>query len=144
MYSNCTTGEVRLVNGATENEGRVELCYNNAWGTICDDYWDTNDANIVCRQLGHQPTGIILYDFMMHNVLYLMPFGSETKGATVFRRSYFGQGMGPIFLVCTGSESSESLLLCPGSVYRNVYYCSHLEDAGVRCEGIARFNVLYM
>ena len=60
VYSNCTTGEVRLVSGASENEGRVEICYGNAWGTICDNYWDTNDANVVCHQLGYQPTGTTL------------------------------------------------------------------------------------
>ena len=49
----CDDGDVRLVGGVTENEGRVEICYENHWGTICDDRWDTNEATVVCRQLGY-------------------------------------------------------------------------------------------
>lgn len=57
QYIECTDGEIRLVGSEAQNEGNVQICYNNAWGSVCDDGWDTNDANVVCRQLGFQSYG---------------------------------------------------------------------------------------
>ena len=54
----CNNGDLRLRGGNSELEGRVELCWNETWGTICDGFWSTFDANVACRQLGFAPAGM--------------------------------------------------------------------------------------
>ena len=53
-YSNCTTGDVRLMNGPSPNKGRVEMCLNRVWVSICNNSFSSSEANTVCGQLGYQ------------------------------------------------------------------------------------------
>ena len=49
----CTQGDIRLVAGSAANEGRVEVCNSNMWGSVCDQGWDINDARVACRHAGY-------------------------------------------------------------------------------------------
>ena len=48
----CLDGDVRLVGANSSSEGRVEVCYSGEYHSICDDFWDTLNAQVVCHQLG--------------------------------------------------------------------------------------------
>ena len=57
IEESCENGRIRLRNGPSNTEGRVEVCTNDVWGSVCDYQWGTADANVVCNQLGYYPTG---------------------------------------------------------------------------------------
>ena len=56
-FVGCVNGSIRVMGGSSSMEGRVEVCQNGDWGTVCDDGWTTVDANIACRQLGFSNSG---------------------------------------------------------------------------------------
>ena len=58
------TGTLRLIDGLTQYEGRVEIYWNSEWNTICNDGWDEADAVIVCRQLGYLPTSVQIHGIL--------------------------------------------------------------------------------
>ena len=101
--------DLRLVGGNWKGEGRVEIFHDGNWGTVCDDDWDINDAQVVCQQLG-------------------FPFAASTP---IY--AHFGSGSGQIWLDdvgCLGSE--DSIENCPRRRWGS-HDCGHWSDASVIC-----------
>jgi len=106
----CLEDDVRLVDGANDYQGRVEVCHNRVWGTVCDDNWGSSEGRVACRQLG-------------------------LRFVDVVYNAYFGPGGGQIWLddvSCVGSETK--LVYCSHNGFGN-HNCRHYEDAGLICEG---------
>ena len=53
IITECTDGDSRLVDGIIEQEGRVEVCVNGVWSSICDYSWSVIDAYVFCVTLGY-------------------------------------------------------------------------------------------
>ena len=60
VAQSCDHGDIRLSDGPTMFEGRVEVCVDDEWVTVCNDFWGHNEMAVVCRQLGFSTTGEIL------------------------------------------------------------------------------------
>ncbi|XP_019616079.1 PREDICTED: antigen WC1.1-like [Branchiostoma belcheri] len=105
---------VRLAgNNSDATQGLVEVYYDGQWGTICDDSWGMEEANVVCRQLGFP----------------------QAKEATL--SASIGDDNEIIWLDdlnCLGNETS--LSQCAHNVWGN-HNCKHEEDAGVVCYGMS-------
>ena len=73
---NGTNGDIRLVGGADQLGGQLEVCYDNLWGTVCIHSWGPYDANVACRQLGYANYGnIFLWGSYVRSINYIYMHG---------------------------------------------------------------------
>ena len=106
---------LRLANGNRKSEGRVEIFYNDTWGTVCDDFWDLRDAIVVCRQLGYS------------SALTAKGKASFGTGIGINRKKWLSN------VGCLGNESS--IDMCSSDGWGVNLCASNYEDASVVCTG---------
>lgn len=123
---------MRIVNnfGSEEFGGRVEVCVNGQWGSICDDGWGLNEAHVVCSQFGYTDYGMMIGNVCsppaFHTICFYSNLGSVPASGAAFGQSQF-QIVGSNFS-CTGFE--DTVYDCSYSLSPD---CGHHEDAGVYC-----------
>ena len=111
MYAALNNGALRLVNtGGTQFGGRLEVYYNDEWGTVCGDGWGSSDATVACRQMGF--------------------VGVSASASFIFGSGAFSQSIWLDDVACNGSESR--LIDCShaGIGFHN---CSHSNDVEIVC-----------
>ena len=143
MAGECGDGQVRLANGNTDEnaltmDGRLEICFNDAWGTVCNNSFRLVDAQVACHQLtGFSREGISGFPNSHPNVFphYLFP-GAHT----VVPRSPLQEG--PIFLdklFCTGLD--QTLQDCSLGIRAiGLTTCNHTQDVWLQCSGNASLS----
>jgi deleted-in-malignant-brain-tumors protein 1 len=138
----CSTGDVRLepstVNAtASSLEGRLELCINHAWGTVCDSLFDNSDAQVACSRVsGFARQGELLAG--SHEATMQALVTVVSVGAQVLTRGSIASGTGPIYLSdlhCTGNENSLLDCLREDSQPTGLQSCDHQQDVAIQCRG---------
>ena len=141
-------GDIRLVGGSYQWEGRVEIYFSGTWGTITDSQWTSNDAQAVCRKMGYFKPGMYVHCYSSVIVMLIVFFTGATQqtvavvivmlivffpGATQQTGGYFGAGSDPIHfddVVCSGREYN----LTDCQLRNGTRQSNHTEDVGVKCQ----------
>jgi hypothetical protein len=123
IHGPCTNGAIRLAgewrSSGYAASGNVEICLNNQWGGICSDRWMTEDAQVVCKQLGYSSDGAV-------------PLTDNYYGSSSVEAIHLHG------VQCTGDESY--LFQCNTS---NIGECTHQQVIGVACQGIVLVCMRY-
>ncbi len=137
----CSENAVRLADGVDSAQGRVELCRDGEWRSICANSWTHPDAQVACRQFGFNgrelrcyivciKLSVLLYTALFaYTNLYGAPFGSGGEIALTNVR-------------CLGNETD--LLQCSAAQFRSGLTCSLGGGAAIDCAGRVQRELLFI
>ncbi len=121
MQTDYPEGSIRLMGGASSNEGRLEIYYGGRWGSICENGWGAMTAEVVCTELG---------------------FNRPVRTTSGSQYTYTGSEGVPVWLEevqCEGNE--EHVKDCPHGPL-GTHLCTHEHDVGITCTGLYLHSIL--
>ncbi|XP_062603516.1 neurotrypsin-like, partial [Saccostrea cucullata] len=116
LYLFCDVLGIRLIDTGYPWKGTIEILHNGQWGTICDDSFDKQDGDVICRMLGY------------------------SHSSQTYQSAHYGQGSGPIWLDDLGCHGYESDVAYCSSNGWGRHNCGHSEDAGVYCTNSTEYE----
>ena len=112
---------VKLEPSSSQTRGLIQVMYNNTWGSVCSEYWDLEDANVICRQLGYESA--------------ISTFTGITDGYSVTGTIWISRS------ACLGTETSIGDCFMESIWGENT--CTHEQDMAVECSsGMYLFSII--
>lgn len=152
LLGNCTDGDVQLVGGRNSKEGRVDVCVEGHWVTMCHDRWTHREAEVVCRQLHYltsASSNAHMYMFSYGGLIYRKAIWtlkkyvlccfiwsvvcSHTVVVALTGRSFGHYQNEDVYGFVAICDSDEARL---GECQTDIEHCDSKESAGVICEGM--------
>ena len=125
----CKNGEVRLVEGESEKEGRLEICFDHRWGTVSSDGWSETEAKVVCNDLGYElmnGKSFNIGTIIMHSTFFFSKANGYLPRPALSKPTYINT------LRCSGRDLT--LLDCSYKFNTRMNESDHSKDVGIQCK----------
>lgn len=136
ILEECVPGNIRLVAGSEERQGRLEVCYHGRFYSVCNSKWTLENTKVVCTQLGYSDTGSILIHSSTSYISLLIVDIVVLNGG-MFGEASMGQIL-PARYRCAGNETE--LFSCVTEEISDDTNCTHSMDVGIYCAALPQYN----
>ena len=134
------------MDGQTPYEGRLEMCVNDLWVSVCADNWDRNHVAVVCRQLGYNTSTFEVCILLHPNIKKMHCCCTASHVLREYGGSYSVISNN---ISCTGTEGKLADCILPGFGIENTQVgnsssCERNSTAGVTCiTGLGKYAVKF-